>query len=56
MVRSSKFVFPFSILNSVLGFDEGSPDGNDPLQIARAMANRGIVLVRLPATRAPSRN
>ena len=27
------------------GFDEGSPDGNDPLQIARVMASRGIVLV-----------
>lgn len=26
------------------GFDEGSPDGNDPLQIARIMASRGIVL------------
>jgi hypothetical protein len=28
------------------GFDEGSPDGNDPLQIARTMASRGITLVR----------
>lgn len=26
------------------GFDEGSPDGNDPLQLARAMAGRGITL------------
>ncbi|KAF8740698.1 hypothetical protein AX14_007598 [Amanita brunnescens Koide BX004] len=26
------------------GFDEGSPDGNDPLQIARHMARRGITL------------
>ncbi|KAI0770528.1 hypothetical protein C8Q74DRAFT_1202795 [Fomes fomentarius] len=26
------------------GFDEGSPDGNDPLQIARVMASRGITL------------
>lgn len=26
------------------GFDDGSPDGNDPLQIARAMASKGIVL------------
>ncbi|KZT73931.1 hypothetical protein DAEQUDRAFT_761875 [Daedalea quercina L-15889] len=26
------------------GFDEGSPDGNDPLQIARQMASRGITL------------
>lgn len=27
-----------------LGFDEGSPDGNDPLQLARLMASRGITL------------
>jgi hypothetical protein len=27
------------------GFDEGSPDGHDPLQLARAMAGRGITLV-----------
>ncbi|KAK0221777.1 hypothetical protein IW262DRAFT_1376003 [Armillaria fumosa] len=26
------------------GFDEGSPDGNDPLVIARLMASRGITL------------
>ncbi|KAF8903138.1 hypothetical protein CPB84DRAFT_1707176 [Gymnopilus junonius] len=26
------------------GFDEGSPDGNDPLQLARLMAQRGITL------------
>ncbi|KIO02675.1 hypothetical protein M404DRAFT_147240 [Pisolithus tinctorius Marx 270] len=26
------------------GFDEGSPDGNDPLQLARVMASRGITL------------
>ncbi|KAF8555704.1 hypothetical protein OG21DRAFT_1410470 [Imleria badia] len=26
------------------GFDEGSPDGNDPLQIVRIMASRGITL------------
>lgn len=26
------------------GFDDGSPDGHDPLQIARAMASRGITL------------
>lgn len=30
-----------------LGFDEGSPDGYDPLQIAREMASQGITLVRL---------
>lgn len=28
-----------------LGFDDGSPDGHDPLQIAREMALRGITLV-----------
>lgn len=27
------------------GFDDGSPDGNDPLQLARLMAQRGITLV-----------
>lgn len=27
------------------GFDEGSPDGNDPLQVARMLARRGITLV-----------
>ncbi|KAJ6621904.1 elongation factor-2 kinase [Mycena sp. CBHHK59/15] len=26
------------------GFDDGSPDGNDPLQLARVMASRGITL------------
>lgn len=26
------------------GFDNGSPDGNDPLQLARQMASRGITL------------
>ncbi|TEB18409.1 elongation factor-2 kinase [Coprinellus micaceus] len=26
------------------GFDEGSPDGHDPLQLARQMASRGITL------------
>ncbi|TCD70911.1 ERMES complex Ca(2+)-binding regulatory GTPase gem1 [Steccherinum ochraceum] len=26
------------------GFEDGSPDGNDPLQLARAMAGRGITL------------
>jgi hypothetical protein len=29
------------------GFDDGSPDGHDPLQIAREMASRGITLVSL---------
>lgn len=28
----------------ILGFDDGSPDGNDPLQLARLMAQRGITL------------
>jgi hypothetical protein len=28
-----------------IGFDDGSPDGHDPLQIARTMASRGITLV-----------
>lgn len=27
------------------GFPNGSPDGNDPLQIARAMASRGITML-----------
>ena len=36
------------------GFDEGSPDGNDPLQIARQMASRGITLVRISCNRAMS--
>ena len=29
------------------GFDDGSPDGNDPLDLARQMAARGITLVLL---------
>ena len=37
-----------------IGFDEGSPDGNDPLQIARQMASRGITLVRMSCNRAMS--
>ena len=32
---------------SRLGFDDGSPDGNDPLVLARQMATRGITLVLL---------
>lgn len=35
----------FNLLLPLLGFDEGSPDGHDPLQIARQMASRGITLV-----------
>jgi hypothetical protein len=31
--------------NWLLGFENGSPDGNDPLQLARLMASRGITLV-----------
>jgi hypothetical protein len=30
------------------GFDDGSPDGNDPLVLARQMAARGITLVCTP--------
>jgi len=33
------------LLITVIGFDEGSPDGYDPLQLARLMASRGITLV-----------
>lgn len=33
------------MLTGIAGFDEGSPDGNDPLQLARLMASRGITLV-----------
>jgi hypothetical protein len=29
----------------VVGFDDGSPDGHDPLHLARLMASRGITLV-----------
>lgn len=29
------------------GFDDGSPDGNDPLQVTRQMARRGITLVSI---------
>lgn len=29
----------------VVGFDDGSPDGYDPLQLVREMAARGITLV-----------
>lgn len=36
-----------SHLTLFLGFDEGSPDGHDPILIARQMASRGITLVRL---------
>jgi len=36
-----------------LGFDNGSPDGNDPLQLARQMASRGITLVGLFFKRYP---
>ena len=32
------------------GFDDGSPDGNDPLVLARQMASRGITLVSFPDT------
>ena len=29
------------------GFEEGSPDGHDPLIIARQMASKGVTLVSL---------
>ena len=32
------------------GFDDGSPDGNDPLVLARQMAARGITLVCTPVS------
>lgn len=32
-------------IRAILGFDDGSPDNNDPLQLARIMASRGITLV-----------
>jgi hypothetical protein len=31
----------------LIGFDDGSPDGHDPLQVARQMASKGITLVRI---------
>lgn len=31
-----------------IGFDDGSPDGFDPLQIVREMATKGITLVCAP--------
>ncbi|KAH9480306.1 Alpha-protein kinase vwkA [Psilocybe cubensis] len=34
------------------GFDDGSPDGHDPLQLARAMAQKGITLAILRRLRA----
>ena len=37
----------------LLGFDNGSPDGNDPLQLARQMASRGITLVGLLFSKNP---
>jgi hypothetical protein len=37
----------FSDLVFLIGFDDGSPDGNDPLQVARQMASKGITLVRI---------
>ena len=43
----STVIFSLLLLKSFAicsGFDEGSPDGNDPLQLARTMASRGITL------------
>ena len=39
------FIDLFLMPSTVVGFDEGSPDGYDPLQVARAMAREGITLV-----------
>lgn len=33
------------LTRAISGFDDGSPDNNDPLQLARVMASRGITLV-----------
>jgi len=52
MVSENTETVSVSIFSSLLlkflvicsGFDEGSPDGNDPLQLARTMASRGITL------------
>lgn len=38
------------------GFDDGSPDGNDPLVLARQMAARGITLVRVARSRGIKNN
>ena len=44
-------ILPYLSLSSPIappsGFDDGSPDGNDPLVLARQMASRGITLVLL---------
>ena len=38
------YLFSLNCMTICSGFDEGSPDGNDPLQLARTMASRGITL------------
>jgi hypothetical protein len=43
--KSGSFGRMTHVHGNVLGFDEGSPDGHDPLVLARAMAARGITLV-----------
>ena len=43
------YSFSLNGLAISLGFDEGSPDGNDPLQLARTMASRGITLASFSA-------
>ena len=43
------YLFSLNCLAICSGFDEGSPDGNDPLQLARAMASRGITLASFSA-------
>jgi hypothetical protein len=39
------FLRAHSLSHFLLGFENGSPDGQDPLQVARTMASRGITLV-----------
>lgn len=42
---SNILLFIVRLIHCAAGFDEGSPDGHDPLQLAREMAGRGITLV-----------
>jgi hypothetical protein len=47
MVRLQLSLSPCGLLVNawLTGFEDGSPDGQDPLQLARIMASRGITLV-----------
>ncbi len=49
MVHVTALLFSPAVSDLVflIGFDDGSPDGNDPLLIARQMASKGITLVRI---------